>query len=136
MPAIYRPIPTRRLISLTPLIDVVFILLIFFMLASSFLDWRAIELELPSRANSGATDDAILVVSIEEGAAIKLNGETVTDTDLSARLAERLANDPGLRIFVRAAEGVPLQRAIHVLEAVTATGGRNVFLSSHKRATP
>ncbi|OOC09384.1 ExbD/TolR family protein, partial [Thioalkalivibrio halophilus] len=35
----------RNLISLTPLIDVVFILLVFFMLASSFLDWRAVELE-------------------------------------------------------------------------------------------
>ena len=32
-----------RPISLTPLIDVVFILLIFFMLASSFLDWRAVD---------------------------------------------------------------------------------------------
>ncbi|MEM6945656.1 MAG: biopolymer transporter ExbD, partial [Pseudomonadota bacterium] len=36
--------PRKRLrISITPLIDVVFILLVFFMLASSFLDWRSIR---------------------------------------------------------------------------------------------
>ena len=40
--------PTGRLISLTPLIDVVFILLVFFMLASSFLDWRSIDLTVSS----------------------------------------------------------------------------------------
>ena len=39
----------RALIGLTPLIDVVFILLVFFMLASSFLDWRAIDLTAPAR---------------------------------------------------------------------------------------
>ena len=38
--------PTGVMITLTPLIDVVFILLIFFMLASSFIDWRALDLRL------------------------------------------------------------------------------------------
>ena len=47
----------RRLISLTPLIDVVFILLIFFMLASSFLDWRAIGLDAPADATAGAAGE-------------------------------------------------------------------------------
>ena len=42
----------RPLISLTPLIDVVFILLVFFMLASSFLDWRSIDLSTPAAAEA------------------------------------------------------------------------------------
>src|SRR3546814_18552679 len=52
----------RRLISLTPLIDVVFILLVFFMLASSFVDWRAIVLDTPAAATrAGASEGALLV---------------------------------------------------------------------------
>ncbi len=59
MSAIFTPLPSlravtdgrrRALISLTPLIDVVFILLVFFMLPSSFLDWRAIDLDPPGQA--------------------------------------------------------------------------------------
>ena len=46
----------RSLISLTPLIDVVFILLIFFMLASSFSTEEAIELSMPG---SGAAEGAL-----------------------------------------------------------------------------
>jgi biopolymer transport protein ExbD len=41
------PAPHRRLISLTPLIDVVFILLVFFMLASSLIKWQAVEMGEP-----------------------------------------------------------------------------------------
>ena len=52
----------RPLVSLTPLIDVVFILLVFFMLATSFLDWRAIDLDAPVQAAAGnAADNALLV---------------------------------------------------------------------------
>ena len=52
-----RPQGRRRpLISLTPLIDVVFILLVFFMLASSFLDWRSIDLNAPAQAAAMANN--------------------------------------------------------------------------------
>ena len=126
----------RRMISLTPLIDVVFILLVFFMLASSFLDWRSIQLKLPAKANAGATGDVVLVVSIADNGTLKLNGEPIAGVDLDTRLSERLSNDVELPILIRAADGVPLQRSIEVLEEVTAAGGRNVSLSSYKRAAP
>ena len=124
------------MISLTPLIDVVFILLVFFMLASSFLDWRSIQLKLPAKANAGATDDAVLVVSIADNGTLRLNGQPIADVDLVMRLAERLLNDVELPILIRAAEGVPLQRSIEILEEVTAAGGHNVSLSRYRRAAP
>ena len=58
----------RRMISLTPLIDVVFILLVFFMLASSFTDWRAITLDTPPAATrSGSSEGALLVRVGQDG---------------------------------------------------------------------
>ena len=54
----------RPLISLTPLIDVVFILLVFFMLASSFLDWRSIDLNAPAQAAAGPAIEGALLVEI------------------------------------------------------------------------
>ena len=55
----------RNLISLTPLIDVVFILLVFFMLASSFLDWRSITLDPPKQTGgSPSLEQAVLIASV------------------------------------------------------------------------
>src|SRR3546814_1065083 len=71
-PASDSPLPTRSFtrgrrrasISLTPLIDVVFILLIFFMLASSFLDERAIEIDSPAAALGGTSLEGALFVEL------------------------------------------------------------------------
>ena len=126
----------RSLVILTPLVDIVFILLIFFMLVSSFLDWRSVQLKLPAKANAGATDDAALVVSVIENGTLKLNGQPIADVDFVVRLGERLLNDAEHPILIHAAEGVPLQRSIEVLEEITVAGGRNVSLSRNRRAAP
>lgn len=131
------PKPKRPPIGLTALADVVFLLLVFFMLASSFLEWRAIDLELPVEAEAaGASGEPPIVVSIADDGALRLDGAPVANADLGARLLERLAGDPGRPVAVRAAGGVPLQRTIEVLEAVSAAGGRDVSLAREGRAAP
>ena len=82
----------RSLISLTPLIDVVFILLIFFMLASSFSTDQAIQLAMPG---AGTTEGALpgsLVRVKRDG--LDLNGEPLTLDELYLRV-RRLARAPG-----------------------------------------
>ena len=51
-------------IGLTPLIDVVFILLVFFMLASSFLEWRALEIRIPTFGSASSDADEPLRVRV------------------------------------------------------------------------
>ena len=128
----YRKPSARRMISLTPLIDVVFILLIFFMLASSFLDWRSIDLKLPQKAAAGSSSQTVLVVLISDDGTLKVDGAPIADDALEVRLSDHLSANEDGPILVRAAEGVPLQRSIQVLEKVTASGGHNVSLSRLK----
>lgn len=130
------PKPKRPPIGLTALADVVFLLLVFFMLASSFLEWRAIDLKLPAEAVTGTSADPPLVVSLGGDGAVRLNGERIANAELGARLAERLADDAGHPVVVRAGDEVPLQRTIEVLEAVSAAGGRDVSLAREGRAAP
>lgn len=84
----------RPLISLTPLIDVVFILLVFFMLASSFLDWRAIDLTPPARAGSGALMEGAMLVDVRPDG-LRLSGERLDLETLAGRVEARLADRPG-----------------------------------------
>ena len=113
----------RALISLTPLVDVVLILLVFFMLASSFRDWRAIALDTGVRGGNGAATrmEGALLVEILPGR-VRLSGETVSLDSLSDRVGRHAAERPGLRVLIKPARGVALQETVHVLDALSAAG--------------
>jgi len=109
--------PRRRAtISLTPLIDVVFILLIFFMLASSFLDWRAIELRAPATAGASGSETGAMLLRIGADGRLDLNGRRVDPDGLgdALRRAADRRDDP--RLLIQPADGVAMQQAIDLLD--------------------
>lgn len=120
--------PRRRArVSLTPLIDVVFILLVFFMLASSLLDWRSIEMDTAAKtAAKPAKSESVIVEPLTDG--IRLGGETVALDTLTERLRRRVEKTPDQRVLVKPAPGVVLQDAIIVLDRLSAAGVTNMSL--------
>jgi biopolymer transport protein ExbD len=121
--------PTARLISLTPLIDVVFILLVFFMLAASFLDWRAVDLTVSSGVTATPAAGAAIVIGLRADGSVAVDAATVEPAALRPTLATRLAADRARPVVIRSDTGVPLQRAIDTLDLVRALGVASVSLS-------
>ncbi|MGF1609918.1 MAG: ExbD/TolR family protein [Kiloniellales bacterium] len=120
--------PRRRsLITLTPLIDVVFILLVFFMLASSFLDWRSIALNAPARSTGGTSIEGALLVELRPDG-LRLAGEILSLDQLVARIGERLAQRPEQRVLLKPSAGVALQEAVSVLDRLAAAGVTDLSL--------
>ncbi|MEX2617237.1 MAG: biopolymer transporter ExbD [Alphaproteobacteria bacterium] len=117
----------RSPISLTPLIDVVFILLVFFMLASSFLDWRAIGLNAPGRAAAAATMEGTILVDIRPDG-LRLAGRSVSLRELVAQVSDGLRTKPDRKVVVRPDRGIVLQDAVAILDALTAAGVRDLSL--------
>lgn len=114
--------PRKRLrISLTPLIDVVFILLVFFMLASSFLDWRSIRLSAAGPAGAPSSVQGALLVELT-GADVRLSGEQMDIAALEARIAAHLEARPSQRVLIRPAPAVDMQRMVRVLDVLAAAG--------------
>ncbi len=111
----------RPLISLTPLIDVVFILLVFFMLASSFLDWRSIELSTPGSGRTGEALEGTLLIEILPNG-LRLSGERLSPDALVQRLQSHIAKAPERRILVRPAEGILMQDTVTLLDRLSAAG--------------
>ena len=112
----------RTLIRLTPLIDVVFILLVFFMLATSFRDWRSIDLAATA-GTSVAVDEmkgAVLVEVRRDG--LRLSAVPVAFEALAERLEKRMAERPDLRVLIKPAPGVALQETVRVLDALSEAG--------------
>lgn len=117
-------VPRRRPagIRLTPLIDVVFILLVFFMLASSFTDWRAFELGLPpADAAPDPASDPIIVGVTADGDFV-LDGQPVAEVQLAARVHERRAANPDRVVLVRPAADAPVRATVRVLDRLQAGG--------------
>lgn len=123
----------RNLISLTPLIDVVFILLVFFMLASNFLEWRSINLEPPAKSTGAARGmEGTLLIEIREDG-LRLSGRPVTETELAELVADHLQESPDRSILVKPAPPVTLQETVKVLDILTAAGASNTSLIRTKR---
>ena len=120
----------RRLISLTPLIDVVFILLVFFMLVSSFLDWRVITLdsEMAEAAapNAGGGLRGAVIVDIDADGGLHLSGEPMGLETLAARISSLASRRDDLSIVVRSAPGVPVQGMVDVLDVLAAGGAASL----------
>ncbi len=120
----------RSLISLTPLIDVVFILLVFFMLVSSFENWQAIEFDVPGNAARDTASielqGAMLVEIHSDG--IRLSGLSATLASLSDELALQVSKHSGLRVLIQPEPSVSLQDTVNVIDAVKLAGVANIAL--------
>ena len=124
-----KPARPRQLISLTPLIDVVFILLVFFMLASSFQSMRAIEIDTPGGiATKTSMEGAVLVRLLADGT-LDLNGTAIDPAGLANRVEAWFKRDPGQRFLVQAEPGVPFQRVVTMFDRLAEAGTANVGLS-------
>ena len=121
-------------IDMAPLIDVVFLLLIFFLLTSSFVSRQAINVDLPRSSTAEAVPEPPLVVSILADGSLRLDGESIGETGLAAAISEHTAIDPGKDIAVQADKSVGVERLLAVLDAVREGGGEAVSLMTEPRS--
>ncbi|MGH1350836.1 MAG: ExbD/TolR family protein [Methyloligellaceae bacterium] len=118
-----------RRISLTPLIDVVFLLLIFFMLSSSFLKFINIPVEGASQSSGGGINRAELaILSIDAEGQIKIDGQVVSLDGLEEYLNEVLAKGQ-TKVVIRALEGVKAQKIIEVLHKARQSKVKTIMLA-------
>lgn len=118
------------LIRLTPLIDVVFILLVFFMLASSFLDWRAFEVAVPADVAAPDLDVEPILVEIDADGGIRVGGDTVRADELAGAVRDRQQGDPALHpVILRADDDAPLRATIGAFDRLQEGGIPGVSLS-------
>ena len=105
----------RRRPSLTPMIDVVFLLLIFFMLVARFGVDKVIDINLPSAlGQSSQYEGAPRLVEIKSGKIVSLNGSQISLDQLSSKLSQ-LMPSPNALIIVRSSAEANTQDLLDVL---------------------
>ncbi len=107
-------------LNLTPMIDVVFLLVIFFMVATKFTEVeRNIELELPQVSSAGvaATPTAPKVVTVKSNGETLLDGQSVTLDELSDQLAAAVSQSTDVQVVINGDARTPFQDIAAALAA-------------------
>lgn len=114
-------------VGLTPLIDVVFQLLVFFMLTSTFAS-PSLELVLPQLSGDlAAPESSSLRVEINAGGSVALEGEAVALERIPSWIGERLEGTPELKsASLRVDAATPYQRVLDVMQALSSNGIQEV----------
>lgn len=130
----------KQLISLTPLIDVVFILLLFFMLTSSFVAWRTVDTPLAapkpeSLAEQDKQEPLLFDLQANDGL-VWFDGQAISLED-SERLRD-IVNQHQDRLFVLQAEdGVTLQTLMTLADQLKLQGAEKLSIANaFNEATP
>ena len=95
--------------------DIVFLLLIFFMLTSTMVTTNALDLVLP-KAKGKTDSNKNISVSINKELEYFIDKEMVAEAELESRLLALFADDREKAIILRAEEGVPIEKAVGVLD--------------------
>jgi biopolymer transport protein ExbD len=104
--------------------DLVFLLLIFFILLSTLVAPNAINILLP-QSHSRTVAKQTTTVYINEFAEIFVEGVPVTEAQLESAIAPRIANDTEATVVLRSDNTVPVQHVVYVIDAVNSINVKN-----------
>lgn len=120
--------------SLAAMIDVIFLLLMFFMLTSNFVTTNSLQLQLPSSSSSSPIASTPLGVSIKKTGQFYLGNSTITKQSLQATLASRVKaenKDPNkVTITIAAEQGVPIEDVVFVLDIANKLKVKTILATS------
>jgi biopolymer transport protein TolR len=114
-------------INVTPLVDVVLVLLIIFMLTAPVLQ-SGIEVSVPKTKTVQEISQERLIVTINKKQEVFLGNDPININSLGDKLREKIRDPRGQSIYVRADESVPFGVFATVMDAVKATGITNVSI--------
>tara|TARA_Y100000590_G_scaffold98147_1_gene111681 strand:+ start:971 stop:1384 length:414 start_codon:yes stop_codon:yes gene_type:complete len=116
-------------INITPLIDIVFLLLVFFMLATSFIQKSTIEVNLSSGKNINIEDkkNDVIIILNNKGL-VYLNNKQINVSDLGNIIKDIIKNNPKKRVLIKSHKKIPVQKLIRLIEEVRLAGTDNIKL--------
>ena len=116
-------------INITPLIDIVFLLLVFFMLATSFIQKSTIEVNLSSEKTTEVDNKKNNVVLIlNKKGLIYLNNKLINVSNIRNEISNIVKKNPKYSVLIKSHKKIPVQKVIRLIEEVRLAGTGNIKL--------
>ncbi len=120
-------------LDIAPLIDIVFLLLVFFMLTSTFMVPEAIELELPESNSAQVSDITPIVVSLNPAGQLALNGERIELKQLREAIEPLIKQNADTPITLKSDASTQVQQLLQVMDEIRAAGGTDVAIATTQK---
>ncbi|MEE4173911.1 MAG: biopolymer transporter ExbD [Xanthomonadales bacterium] len=125
---------TTEDINISPLIDMVFILLIFFMVSTTFVKDMKLDLNRPAASTATAASTKAIRLYIDNAGDIYLDGEPVRVWVIQSRIRDLLAGSTGKSVLVITDDGVPAGRLVEVVDQARLAGATDVGVATVEEA--
>ena len=113
---------TIAAINVTPLVDVVLVLLIILMVSSTYIVAQTLKVQLPkARATDGTADKPTKVELLKDGS-MRFNDGKITEGELAQKVKDAVAADPEMSLVVSADKDVPHGNVVHLLDIAKLAG--------------
>ena len=123
-------------INVTPLVDIVLVLLIIFMVTANFIVRETVEVDLPRAANGGETVQGLVNVVLDKEGKLYFDGAEVDEAGLTAKVAEAVAKDKDTRAIISADQSLAYGRVMRLIDVVKGQGIAKFALNIEKDAAP
>jgi biopolymer transport protein ExbD len=117
-------------INLTPMLDVVFIMLIFFIVTASFIKEAGIQVTRPDAITAESQEDAAILIAISANDEIWIDRREVEPRGLRTHIERLHAENPKGSIVIQADENSTNETLVQVMEAAKAVGVSNVAIAT------
>jgi biopolymer transport protein ExbD len=124
--------------DLTPLVDIVFKLVLFFMLTSTFVATQSIELNLPG-SNAAAppvSSNEAMRIQIVASGHVMIDGIGVTREEMEDIISKKVQQMPDVKVAIFSTPGVSVQQLVSVMDMVYARGARSVQVDRLEYPSP
>ncbi len=123
----------KAILNITPLIDVLFILIIFFTVSSTFLEQPGIKLQLPKAQSAEAQRTEKAVLFISKDSELFLGDAAVTLAQLPQKVRELMENRPEKTLIISADEKVPHGLVVNVMDIARANLVERLVISTEPK---
>jgi len=117
-------------IDITPMLDVVFIMLIFFIVTASFVKESGIEVNRPDASTAQAKPRANILIAINENDEIWINKRRVDESQVRANIERLHAENPQGTVVIQADEEAKTRKLVAVMDAARQAGVYDVSLAT------
>lgn len=117
-------------IDLTPMLDVVFILLIFFIVTSVFVTEAGIDVTKPEASTAGDTSGDLILIAVGPSGDIWIDGDQIDPRFIRSRFELRLADAPNSAVIIQADQNSNNEQVLLILEAARDANIEDVRISA------
>ena len=122
-------------VDISPLIDMVFILLIFFMVSTTFVKDMKLDLDRPGASSAGAANSKAIRVYIDNQSKVYVDGQPTRVWVLQSKVRELLKTGGASSVLVVTDKNVPADKLIEVVDSCRLAGAKDVGVATENEAS-